>query len=185
MTFSRSLGFLVPALLAGCSITHSTLMVPTADGRTAAFAFDKNGAVPAENADIKIEKAVFDVDSKAKGGKYIFAFREKRGGIPVRVKVEDVTEAPIATWVADSHPQLIKGVWQWTCPPIDLEDKTLGWLHTIDPSIRVYRFTIVNQDGNTLMLDDASTYSSDVKEFVRKMIEAPPAAAPAPAPVDN
>jgi len=184
MTYFRSLGFLSLALLAGCSLTHSTVKVATAGGGTAVFAFNKNGAIPAENADVKIEKAVFDIDSTAKGGKYIFAFRERRGGIPVRVKVEDVTEDPIVTWVEDDHPHLVKGVWQSNCPPINLEDKTLGWLYTIDPSIRVYRFTIVNQDGATTVLNNASTYSEDVKELVKKLVEAPPAVS-APAPVDN
>ena len=181
----RPLGFIGLALLAGCSIVHSTIRLPIAGGGTAVFSFNKNGAIPAENSEVKIERAAFDVASKAKDGKYIFAFSEKRGGIPVRVKVEDVTEDPIVTWVDDGHPQLKKGRWEWSSQPISLDDKTLGWLHNIDPSIRVYRFTIINQDGKTVVLDNASTYSSDVKEFVKKELETPPPAAPPPAPVDD
>ena len=173
-----SLAFFAAALVAGCSMTHSRVGIPIAGGGVAAFSFNANGAIPAETSDIKIDKAIFDVESKAKGGKYLFAFSEKRGQIPVRVKVEDVTEDPIVPWADDEHPHLTKGRWEWTCPSIPLDDKSLRWLHEIDPSIRIYRFTIVNQDGSTAVVDDASTYSSDVKEFVKKELEPPPAPPP-------
>jgi len=170
------------AVLAGCSVNTTgdmTLKIPISGGILASVNFSKGSPVFAETDAIRIEKANFVQTSKELSGHYDFGFYEKKGDVPRRVTVDDVTdpdESPVP-WVDDEHPQLKAGHWEGGTRMIAFDEKALQWLRELDTSIRVYRFTIVNGDGSSTVIYDAGVYPAVVKEFFKKQIDdaaAPP-----------
>jgi hypothetical protein len=180
---SRFIPLLPVAILAGCAIANAGsqlgVEVPITGGATTTVHFHNGNAVNAETADVRIEKAFFNVESKDLSGRFVFGFVEKTGDAPRSVKVEDVKDDKVVTWVDDGAPRLKNGHWEATTERVMFEDRRLGWLREIDPSVRIFRFTIVRGDGSTVVLDEPAVFSPGIKEFIKKQLDAASPGSPA------
>ena len=176
----RLLALLIILPVAGCSIGTSTgtvtLKMPISGGELVPIDFNRGNVVNSETDQIRIEKALFSGGKDLKGS-YIFGFFEKKGGIPRRVLVEDVTDDEPTLWVDDRSPILKNGHWEYACPAVAYEEKSLRWLREIDNSVRIYRFTVDQGDGPALVVYEAAIFPSVVKEFIKKQIDDSTAAA--------
>ena len=181
---SRSISTIAACLfLSGCAIqtvSDVTVKREIAGGEMATLHFHAGNVVQPETSDFRVEKTIFSVDSKELNGCYVFSFDVKGGELPRRVTVDDVSEDPVTNWVDDDHPAFKAGHWEFRTRRIGFDEKTMRWLHELDASVRVYRFTIEKADGTKVVLDAAGVYPMGVKEFVKTQVDA--AARPQPAP---
>ena len=76
------------------------------------------------------------------------------------------------TLIEDSAPKLNKGEWRGAVTNLDLKDRRLGWMTSLDDSVRVIRFTVVLADGRTSVLDQAVSYPGLYKAVIRKALGA-------------
>jgi hypothetical protein len=182
------LSLAVLGALAGCSVGNGgdiTLKIPIAGGGLAAIMFSNGSPVPAEDTRIRIEKSIFAQEGKSLTGRYVFGRYEKTGDVPRRITIDDVTETdekPV-NWVDDNHPQLKDGHWESRGRLIGFDDSAVRWMLELDPSIRIYRVTIVNGDGSTDVIYDAALYPAVLKEYFKKQVD--DAAAPPPKPAQD
>jgi hypothetical protein len=176
----RLLALLIILPVAGCSIGTTTgtvtLKMPISGGELVPVDFNRGSVVNSETDQIRIEKTLFSGGKDLKGS-YIFGFYEKKGGIPRRVVVEDVSDDEPTLWVDDRNPVLKNGHWEYSCPPVEYAEKSLRWLREIDNSVRIYRFTIEQGDGPALVLYEPAVFPAPVKEFIKKQIDDAAAAA--------
>jgi hypothetical protein len=149
MTVFRLLPLLSLGFLAGCGGAVS-LQIPISGATTASIDFAKGMPLHAENDDIRIEKALLDIDFKSKQAHYDFVFRQlNKGDQPTYVKVEDVTDDTSQTLVEDRQPVLKDERWSGRTPVMTPDESNAKWLFELENSIRVYRFTILTARGRT------------------------------------
>jgi hypothetical protein len=91
------------------------------------------------------------------------------------VKVEDVSDNAPVTWLEDSRPALSAGRWEMRSRAFGAGDRSSDWLHEIEPSVRIFRFTIVTADGRTLVMYQAAVFQNDIKDSVNRQLVPPPA----------
>ena len=168
MIVFRLLPLLSVGFLAGCGGAVS-LQIPISGATTASIEFAKGVPLHAENDDIRIEKALLNIDYKTKLTNYEFIFRQlNKGDRPTYVKVEDVTDDSCQTLVEDRQPVLKDERWTGTTPPLTPDESNSKWLFELENSIRVYRFTILTSRGRTWVLYEASSYPGYAKSYYRE-----------------
>jgi hypothetical protein len=161
-------------LLSGCVLpvqynTYTRSLI-ISGGQTIEFTFQGGGLVAPENSDVKIEEAAFKADTPPKLLVYEFAFHSKTGRAPRSVIVEDVSDAKPEILVEDYYPTLKDGRWYRTSGPKMNPDPRLDWLNDPDLSFRVFRFTIVTDDGRKFVMYYAQGYSPEGKAFLKKRL---------------
>jgi hypothetical protein len=127
----KTLTSLVLALfLTGCATSGGKLRSYTiSGGRVVQLPVAPGGALPTENADVKIEVAGFMVSSDEASLTYTFGFTSKTKAVPRKVVVEDVTGPYPVLMVSDPKPVLdTKGYWKGSSSPKKAGDQTLDWL---------------------------------------------------------
>jgi hypothetical protein len=180
----RTLLFLAAACLAaGCVLPaqYNTYKrsFPISGGQTIELDFAGGGVVAPENSDVKLERAVYKADAPPKTLVFEFGFLSKTGRVPRSVMVEDVSGPKAEILVEDDHPELRQGKhWYRMSGPKMNPDPRLDWLNEPDLTFRVFRFTIVTDDGRTIILYYAQGYSPEGKEFLRKRLAGDPSANP-------
>jgi len=163
-------------LLAGCESNplisgKTTVLVPIAGGQMAKMTFGSKGPILEENADFKITGLPTLAPDKAKGYvDYEFGLEMKSDAIPRSITVDDFSEDPILVLVQDKAPHLTKRVWRGSVLKMDGKDKRLGWLTSLDDSVRVMRFTVVLADGSVSTVNQAVSYPAYYKEIIRKSL---------------
>jgi hypothetical protein len=168
------------ALIAGCEMQQYgtfTRDVDIAGGETLKVSFEYGMPVPAQNDDARVVIASL---KPANGGLYqLFSFLEKKGRLPRRVTVEDVAGETAELFVDDLHPKFLVDprapdkktyTWSWISPSLESIGWKPAWLHEPDESVRMYRFTIVADDGRTIVLYQATRYPAVVKEAILKTL---------------
>jgi hypothetical protein len=170
-------------LLAGCVLPAQyntfTRSFPISGGQTIQLSFAGGGVVAPENADVKLERAVFKADAPPKTLVFEFGFLSKTGRVPRSVMVEDVSGPKAEILVEDDHPELLQGRhWYRMSGPKMYPDPRLDWLNEPDITFRVFRFTIVTDDGRTIVMYYAQGYSPEGKEFLRKRLAGEPTTNP-------
>ena len=73
--------------------------------------------------------------------------------------------------VDDAGPKLDgKQTWKQDTAPKTATDPRLGWLYHEGNSPRIYRFTIVTDDGRRLVMHQLTTYPVFIKVSLRKIL---------------
>lgn len=160
------------ALLAGCVTTSSSMKsFRIAGGQTVQLPVTPSGALPTENADVKIEVTGYMLNGAAHTITYAFGFTEKKGERPREVKVEDVTGDQAQTLVIDRDPQLSPAnYWKGNAAPMTRGDPALGWVNQPGNTTKVFRFTITTADGRQLVMYQASIWPGLAKGMVRMVL---------------
>jgi hypothetical protein len=153
--------------LAGCASQAPSVKLRIAGGEKITVDLGRGGVVGGENKDVKIEAAGIVPNATSKQVVFFFGVVFKTGGVPKSVKVEDVTEDAAVPMIEDSHPKLAGKAWRWSSPPVSPDNISLRWIHEIDESFRVYRFTIVLSDDRQIVVHHAVFYPAFVKMRMR------------------
>lgn len=139
-----------------------------AGGQSITINFSKQGPVPGEDAAVRLFDPNLQINRRnLKVVRYLFRFVEKTGKRPLEVKVEDVSDDQPYTWVLDRHPQVQNGTWAWLTPAFSPKSAKLAWIQEIDDSVRVFRFTIRQNDGTTDVLYAGANFPAYEKQFLR------------------
>ena len=142
--------------------------VPIAGGERILVDMSRRGLVGEEDKDVKVIVAEFRSNPKEKKGLYSFVLAFKTSAKPSSVKIEDVSENRASTMVDDSNPQVKGKLWFWASAPMTAEDAELRWINEIDESFRVYRISIVLDNGRQVSIYHAMFYPPVLKWVIRK-----------------
>jgi hypothetical protein len=165
------IGVLALLILAGCATGDVGMVCPISGGETVTFVLTARGPKPAENDDFLVMGAAIMPNMEKKQFVYSFGLWAKKEKAPKHVTVEDVSEAQIELLVDDAAPKLdSKFVWKQDSPSKTGADPRLGWLYHEGNSPRIYRFTIVTDDGRQLVMYQLSIYPVFIKEPLRKLL---------------
>jgi len=159
--------------LTGCASSGGKLRSYTiSGGRVVQLPVAPGGALPTENADVKIEVTGFMVDSKEASLTYAFGFTSKTKVAPKKVSVHDVTGPYPVLIVSDMTPVLdANGYWKGSSSPRKAGDQSLDWLLIGGNTEKVFEFTITTADGRTLVMHQASIWSAQAKPIIRERLK--------------
>jgi hypothetical protein len=166
-----AIGLFAILVLAGCASGDFAMVCPISGGETVTFVLTPRGPKAAENDDFLVVGASIMPNVEKKQFVYSFGLWAKKDKAPKHVTVEDVSEEQIELLVDDAAPKLeSKNVWKQDTPPKTAADPRLGWLYHEGNSPRIYRFTIVTDDGRQLVMYQLSIYPVFIKEPLRKLL---------------
>jgi hypothetical protein len=155
-------------ILAGCA-SQSNVQTP---GGSGTIQSQRSGGklAPAENdryAVTNAELGAIILD----GQHYLrwsFALRIKQPVQLRSVRVEDVTNAPPISYIADQAPQAPGGQWTGYSGAIEPNAAAIPWLYDNTASTRVFRITITDLNNQVSVLNQSVSYSPQSKKELRK-----------------
>jgi hypothetical protein len=158
--------------LAGCASSPSRLSVPISGGQTVHVERQGAGFKQAENDRAVITEAGLQAVN-LDGTHYVrwtFALRPKQANALSTVRIEDVSDSTPLLLVNDVAPQLEAGKYTANAGLMGLSSASARWLFEPSESIRIFRFTIGEPDGQSDVLYQAVQYSPAAKEAIRAMV---------------
>jgi hypothetical protein len=163
---------LILALFLGGCVTHSSIRNYTiSGGKVVQLPVAPGGALPSENADVKIEVTGFMLDAAKSELIYGFGFNEKKNQIPKKVVVDDVTGPYPVTLVTDDTPELgANGYWKGSSSPKKAGDQNLDWVLVGGNTEKVFQFTITTADNRVMTIYQASIWPAQAKPIIRKTL---------------
>ncbi len=165
------IGLLATLVLAGCASGDFGMVCPISGGETVTFVLTPKGPAPAENDDFKVVESAVSPGVGQKQFLYVFGLLAKNGKAPKHITVEDVSEENVELLVDDAGPKLdANNIWKQSTLPKTAADPRLGWLHHEGNSPRVYRFTIITDDGRRLVMHHLAIYPVFIKMGLRKIL---------------
>jgi hypothetical protein len=165
------IGLFAIVILAGCASGDVGMVCPISGGETVTIILTAKGPVPAENDDFKVVAAMITPNIEKKQFVYSFGLLAKNGKAPQHVTIEDVSEEKPELLVDDTGTKLDdKQIWKQDTAPKTSADPRLGWLYHEGNSPRIYRFTIVTDDGRRLVMHHLSNYPVFIKVSLRKIL---------------
>ena len=168
-----SLTFVLPMVwLAGCASSSPRLSVPIAGGQTLPLQRQGTGFKQAENERITITDASLQAVN-LNGNSYVrwnFGIGPKQATALSLVRIEDVTDAAPLLLVNDLAPQLDAGKWTENAGLMEPTSASVRWLFERKETVRIFRFTISEPDGQSYVLYQPVKYSPASKEAIRAMV---------------
>jgi hypothetical protein len=168
-----SLTFVLPVVwLAGCTSSSPRLSVPIAGGQALALQRQGTGFKQVENGRIIITDAGLQAVN-LNGNSYVrwnFGIGPKQAAALSVVRIEDVTDAAPLLLVNDLAPQLDAGKWTENAGLMEPTSASVRWLFEPKETVRIFRFTIGEPDGQSYVLYQPVQYSSASKEAIRAMV---------------
>lgn len=159
------------ALWSGCQAPGMggiDMVVPISGGQKINVPLTRQGPLKAENADLAVTNATLIADIKTKQCAYLFSFIEKHHFGLRRVTVEDVSDDQPVVMCDDTHPTVGQhNDWHVLTPKFTPTPDNIHWLMEVDYNMRIYRFTVVKDDGQTDVLYNAQDYGNPIKHFFR------------------
>ena len=157
-------------LLAGCMMQPTVSMELTINGgEKYEVQFGNKGIVKTEDSIVRIDIAGLVVDAASQKSSNAAEIFFKGKAAPKTIMMEDITDDHPVRLIYDDHPTLnANHAWKQTSSYKDLADERFTWLTVIDNSVRVYRFTVVTDDGESHEYRQATMYASYAKEAIRK-----------------
>jgi hypothetical protein len=173
-TWLRALSAVVLPLawLTGCASSPSHLAVPIAGGQTVRLERKGTGFKPAENDRVILTEASLQAVN-LDGKNYLrwnFALTPKQTTTLNMIRIEDVSDSTPLIMVNDVAPQLDAGRWTETAGLMDVSGPSVRWLFQANESVRVFRITINEIDGQSEVLYQGVLYTPASKEAIRAMI---------------
>jgi hypothetical protein len=158
--------------LTGCVSSPPRLSVAIAGGQTVQLERQGTGFKPAEDDRIIITEASLQAVN-LDGKNYLrwnFVITPKQTTTLSMIRIEDVSDSAPLIMVNDVSPQLEAGKWTETAGLMDVSGPSVRWLFQANESIRVFRFTITEMDGQSKVLYQGVQYAPASKEAIRAMI---------------
>jgi hypothetical protein len=158
--------------LTGCASSPSRLSVPIAGGQTVRLERQGAGFKQAENDRIILTEASLQAVN-LDGKNYLrwnFAITPKETTALNMIRIEDVSDSAALIMVNDVAPQLDAGKWTETAGLMDVSGPSVRWLFQANESVRVFRITINEMDGQSAVLYQGVQYTPAMKEAIRAMI---------------
>ena len=166
-----TLSLILALFLCGCATQSSVRNYTISGGKVVQLPVAPEGALPSENADVKIEVTGFMLDGAKSELVYGFGFTEKKGRTPKKVVVEDVTGPYPVTMVVDDSPELgSTGYWKGSSSPKKAGDQSLDWVLIGGNTEKVFQFTITTSDSRVLIIHQASIWPAQAKPIIRKTL---------------
>jgi hypothetical protein len=172
MSFKKLLSVVCLLALVGCASQGPTVRVTIAGGRKLVVSMKDGRIEGEEHNNVKVATARYMYNMEKKQGGYVFALVFSDGLVPASLTVEDVSDLKVETLVQEQPPVLKEQAWFHACPFIGINDPSMRWMHDIDDSFRIYRFTAVLQDGRKIIFHYASVYPGYAKASLIGAIEA-------------
>jgi hypothetical protein len=141
--------------LAGCATGDYAYVTHISTGERLQIPLERGNPVMAKKGTITVRSAALvpNLVSKEKELQYLFSL-DDTGTVPLKsVRVEDVSDEITNLMVEDLEPTLEKGRWIKLTRMYKEGERELRWVAHLDNSMRVFRFTVVKQDGSTTVLD--------------------------------
>lgn len=145
-------------------------------GKTIILPVTRSGAVPAENEKYKIENAGL-IASVSKGSAHnseltwAFSLLAKESDAFHSVVVEKITDnGGLDLMVKDDTPVLKHKNWYGKSASASMTKAACPWLYSSADEIFVFKFTIKDKDGSTIVMYQPSMISSRTKGLYLKMI---------------
>lgn len=158
----------VALIFAGCASQLSAVRLRVAGGQRIIVDMQRGGLVEGEKREVKVRMGGFMLNSEGKNGIYLFTLEFNAGDIPRLVKIEDVSDDKARILIEDQAPKLLKQIWAWKSEPQSPTAESLQWIHEIDDSFRVFRFTVELVDGRKFVQHQVSYYPAFVKARICK-----------------
>jgi hypothetical protein len=173
-TWLRALSAIVlPVVwLTACASSPSRLSVPIAGGQTVQLERQGTGFKHAENDRVIITEASLEAVN-LDGKNYLrwnFVITPKQTTTLNMIRIEDVSDSAPLIMVNDVSPQLETGKWTETAGLMDVSGPSVRWLFQANESVRVFRITINEMDGQSAVLYQGVQYTPASKEAIRAMI---------------
>jgi hypothetical protein len=110
-------------------------------------------------------------ENKDKHFIYYFLVWENSGKAPRSIRVEDISDEKAVLMLEDLAPKLspLKR-WGAATRPYTAADPDMHWVSYVDDSMRVFRFTIINSEGQKIVLDQGWYLPTWAKATIRKAL---------------
>jgi hypothetical protein len=160
------------AWLTGCASSPSRLSVSIAGGQTVHLERQGTGFKHAESDRIILTEASLQAVN-LDGKNYLrwnFVITPKQTTTLNMIRIEDVSDSAPLIMVNDVAPQLEDGKWTESAGLMDVSGPSVRWLFQAKESVRVFRITISEMDGQSEVLYQGVQYTPASKEAIRAMI---------------
>jgi hypothetical protein len=156
------------SLLTGCS-TGTIVLVPVMGGKEKVrVELTAHGPTHAAEDGFEIQFVSFVPNKAPKTPDFIFLIGVKDAKPPRSITVEDITDEASRMFLTDEAPKVTAGVWRGELLTLPLSDPRIEWIHRMNSEIRIFRFTIIAADGHRVVLDQASSFPTYIKDVVRE-----------------
>lgn len=167
-----------PALLlgalwsSGCATSSPHSSIGIAGGDSVSLERSGTGFKRAENDRVRISDAALQ-PVNFDGNYYVrwtFAILPKQASELSNIRIEDVTGSSPLSLVNDVAPQQEGGIWKETAGLMEISSGGANWLTDPRDTVRVFRFTISEPNGQSYVLYQGVLQSRAAKEAIRKMV---------------
>ena len=166
--------FVLPLIwLTGCRSPSSHVSVPVAGAPDVVLERQGTGLKQAENDRVAVAQPGLQAVS-LNGVHYVrwsFAISPKQATTLSTIKIDDVSNPEPLLLVNDVAPQLDAGKWLEIAGLMDLSSGGVRWLFEPRETVRTFRFTISEPDGQSYVLYQVAPYSPASKEAIRAMVK--------------
>jgi hypothetical protein len=102
--------------------------------------------------------------------RWTFAIRSKQAAELANVRIEDVSGASPLLLVNDVAPQQEGGIWRENAGLMEISSPDAGWLLDPRETVRVFKFTISEPNGQRYVLYQGALQSPATKQAIRRMV---------------
>jgi hypothetical protein len=102
--------------------------------------------------------------------RWSFVISPKQAAMLNTVRIEDVSDSTPLLLVNDVAPQLDEAKWTEKAGLMDLSAANVRWLFEPKETVRIFRFTMSEPDGQSYVLYQGVRYSPASKEAIRAMV---------------
>ena len=153
----------------GCTSTDDVRPFHVAGGRVVGIPFGPNNSPrPGRANGYEVAYAMIGPGSTDRELTYRFVVSIPPGSTPQSIKVEDISDEQAYPLVNDLHPWLEEHFWHIETLSIKSDDPRLAWILNVTPSIRVYRFTIMDDANRRSVLYQVTVYQNYFKAAIRQ-----------------
>jgi hypothetical protein len=140
--------------------TTRNVQIATGAGQTQSLEETKGDFAPAGDARFQIyppELGAVMLDND-KYVRWAFSFRDNQPGQLRSVRVENISDQTPEVLVEDTAPELSNGIWTGYSGAIEPNLTEVPWLFDSSQSTRLFRFTIIDLDGNQRSFVEGARY---------------------------
>jgi hypothetical protein len=102
--------------------------------------------------------------------RWFFAIHPKQAAALSNIRIEDVSGPTPLLLVNDVAPQQNGGIWRENAGLMEVSSPGAGWLLDPKETMRVFKFTISEPNGQSYVLYQGALQSPATKEAIRRMV---------------
>jgi hypothetical protein len=128
----------------------------------------------AENEFIRVESAGLAFHNDPPRGATLgfgFAFRLKKPLTLTRVKIEDVTDRPVAVVIEDKNPKLKNSLWFAQAGMQPLTKEGFPWMYDFFDTTKVFRLTISSTEQPDIVLEQKAKFTGREKAQLMTILQ--------------